>query len=368
MTTEYGIKTDTVPNLYTILGLTIDICKDPNCNEIIHKAYMKKARVCHPDKHPGRNDVIEVFELLTGAYEILKDDKQRNDYNHRLSITKESSGDFSKLKKKTEEYMDSLGEYKPATDEQKLNFKSQMRLQDDKHGYDSSLETPLSKQDAKKKLEELTRYRSTQDVELKQERLFEDGRFDPAKFNKAFDLVHKREDDTIVAHGGIPSAWNSLGAVANFGAFDDFDNLYVDDGSRVDTERQKFSGMNFGSMPQTKLKIDDVQNLDGADYFSGHNELGDYYYSEMKARLRDRESNNSTFDSMKFNDFKRDETAGYGIFDQLGLKYEDRLCLDDDTEDDISKRFEKLMTERQREGMTTQSARQEKPVSVKKWR
>ncbi len=45
---------------------------------------------------------------------------------------------------------------------------------------------------------------------------------------------------------------------------------------------------------------------------------------------------------MKFTDFKRDETAGYGIFDQLGMKYDDRLSLDVD-EDDIVKKFEKLL-------------------------
>ena len=47
---------------------------------------------------------------------------------------------------------------------------------------------------------------------------------------------------------------------------------------------------------------------------------------------------------MTFDDFKRDDTAGYGIFDQLGFEFNDRLSLDVD-EDDIASKYEKLMME-----------------------
>src|SRR3970040_2130639 len=110
MSTEYKQKND-LPDLYNILGLTIDVCKEPNCNELIQKAYGKKAKACHPDKHPGRKDVEEVFELLTSAYDILKDEKQRNEYNHRLSMNKQSSGDFLRLRKGASDFVASLGEY-----------------------------------------------------------------------------------------------------------------------------------------------------------------------------------------------------------------------------------------------------------------
>jgi curved DNA-binding protein CbpA len=353
MTTEYGIKKDKTLNLYSILGLTIDVCKDTKCNELIQKAYLKKARLCHPDKHPGRKDVAEVFELITGAYDILKNEKQRTEYNYKMAMMNESSSDFSQLKKKTEEYVTSQGEFIPASDTQRLSFGAQMALQNEKHGFDESIcKVPIPKNEAKKRLEDLTRDRSKQDNEIKHERLFEGNRWDGPKFNKAFELSHKREDDAIVEHGGAPSAWNCQGAVANFCAFDNLDNLYVDDGSRVDTERQKFSNINFGNLPQHKFTATEVDELDGVDYFSGHNELGDDYFADIKERLRNRESNNVNYDKMQFDDFKRDEFAGYGIHDQLGLHYEDRLCLDDNTEDDISQRFENLMAQRRMEDLT----------------
>lgn len=358
MDTEYGIKKDKTLNLYNILGLTIDVCKDQKCNELIQKAYLKKAKLCHPDKHPGRKDVAEVFELITGAYDILKNEKQRNEYNHKLAMIKESSNDFSKLKKKTEEYMTSLGEYVPPTDTQKLSFKQQGALMDEKHGFDDSItNVPIPKHEAKKRYEDMERARSTQDRDLKQERMFRDTEWNGAKFNKAFERAHKRDDDALANHNGVPSAWNCQGAVANFGAFDQLDNLYVDDGDRVDTERQKFSSINFGNLPQHSFSIEEVSAMDGADYFTGHNELGDDYYADIKKRLRDRESSSTTYDNMKFDDFQRDDFAGYGIHDQVGYSCGDRLCLDDDTEDDISQRFEALMAQRKTEDLLNDKRR-----------
>lgn len=346
MATEYKQKND-LPDLYNILGLTIDICKDPNCNELIRAAYVKKAKVCHPDKHPGRKDVAEVFELITSAYDILKDENQRASYNHKITLNKQSSSDFLRLKKSAADYAQTIGEYKPPTDQQKLSFKEQMRSLDLKHGFDSSMMDPISNQDAKKRLNDLSKKRSEQDRDFKPEKIFDEGRFDLKKFNAAFDLVHKREEDAMIPHNGVPSAWNDIGTVANFSTFDNLDSLYVDDGNRYDTSKQMYGGVDFGA-PMKKISMDEVMNLRGADYVDGHNVLGEDYYKEMKSKLGERKSTTSSFENMKYGDFKRDDTAGYGIFDQLGFKCDDRLALDIE-DDDISKRYEKLMAERQKD-------------------
>lgn len=345
MTTEYKQKND-IPNLYDILGLSIDVCKEDNCDELIQKAYLKKVKVCNPGKYPGRKDVAEVFELLNSAYDILKDEKQRSAYNHKLSLNKQSSNDFFKLKKGTVDYMQTVGEYTPPTDLQKLSFKEQMSLLNNKHGYDSSQEGAISKGDARKRMGQLNQLRATQDRDLKPENLFDGMSFDLQKFNAAFDKVHKRDDGTLILHGGVPSAWNDLGSTANFSSFDNLDNLYVDDGSRVDTSRQIYGGVDFAE-PMTKLTKEDMNTIEGADYVTNHNVISDDYYREMKAKLHGRQSDANSFDNMKYGDFKRDDTAGYGIFDQLGFKFDDTLALDVD--DDISKKFEKMMLERQKD-------------------
>jgi curved DNA-binding protein CbpA len=345
MANEYKPKSD-IPDLYNILGLTAEVCKDPNCNDLIQKAYVRKAKLCHPDKHPGRKDIEEVFELLTSAYDILKDEKQRNAYNHKLTLNKQSSSDFLKLKDGTNSYMKTIGEYKPPTDQQKLSFKEQMKVLDDKHKFNSADATAISKNDAKKKLIQMEKERVLQDRDLKPEKLFDDGRFDLKKFNAAFDKVHKRDETAMMPHNGVPSAWNDMGTVANYSNFDNLDNLYVEDSNRFDTAKQNYSGIDFG--PVNKITKDEIEGLNGADYVDGHNVLGDDYYKNMKERLRARKEDASSFETMKYGDFKRDDTAGYGIFDQLGFKIDDRLTFDVD-DDDISKKFEKLMAQRQQD-------------------
>lgn len=345
MTSEYKAKNE-IPDLYNILGLTSEVCKDPNCNEIIKKAYTKKAKACHPDRNPGRKDVEEIFELITSAYDILKDEKQRNDYNHKLTLNKQSSSDFFKLKKSANDYMDSLGEYKPASDQQKIQFKDKMKELDTKHGFNSEETNAISQQDARKKMNDMNSMRAQQDRDFKPEKLFDDGRFDPKIFNEAFDKVHKREDTAIITHNGVPSAWND-NSIAAYSTFDNLDNLYVEDGKRADVAHQKYGSIEFGT-PAKKLSKEELSNLKGATYVDQHNMLGDDYYKTIKDRLRDRKQDANSFDSMKYNDFKRDDTAGYGIFDKLGYKFDDRLALDVD-EDDISKKFEKIMAERQQD-------------------
>ena len=345
MDKEYKPKTD-VPDLYSILGLKTDVCREPNCQELIQKAYIRKAKVCHPDKHPGRKDAEEIFELLTSAYDILRDEKQRAMYNRKLELDKQSSSDFFKLKDSAESYAKSFGEYKPPTDTQISTFKDQMALLDEKHQYDSSIEkVAIPQVDAKKKMNEMAKTRAEQDRELMPEKLFDDGRFDLGKFNSAFDLVHKREDTAITAISGVPNAWNGFGAIANYSQFDNLDNLYVSsDDKRQDTSRQTYSGIDFGTQSK-KITKEEMANISRADYVEGHKILGDDYYRTMKHSLRDREADTTKFEAMKYNDFKRSDTAGYGVLDQIGFDFSDRLTLDVD-DDDLAKKYERLIAER----------------------
>lgn len=350
MTTEYKPKNN-VPNLYTILGLNIDVCKDEKCDELIHKAFVKKTKACHPDKHPGRKDIAEIFELVTEAYGILKDEKSRNEYNNRLRLKEHSSKDFFSLKKDTTDYMDSIGEYIPPTDQQKISFKEQMKLMDNKHGFDETKIDPISRFDAKKKLNEMSKTRAQQDRDLKPENIFSGGNFDLAKFNAAFDKIHNNSDTSMVQSNGVPSAWNDMGMDANYSNFDNLDKLYVNDNDRFDTGKSIYGGVDFGESNNKKLSKEDMVNIKPADYTHGHNHLDENYYREMKSALRSRKADAGQFENMKFHDFKRDDTAGYGISEHLGFKIGDRFSEDID-EEDISKKFERIMADRQQELLT----------------
>jgi curved DNA-binding protein CbpA len=337
MSSEYKQKSD-LPDLYNILGLTVEVCNEPNCDELIQKAYIRKAKICHPDKHPGRKDVNEVFELLTSTYEILKNEKQRNAYNHKVTLKKQSSNDFFKLK--NEASKNQTVEIVKPTQQQLYDFTTQQELLNTKHGYDSSMTGPIPTQDAKVKMNNMTKLRSEQDSDLKPERLFDEGKFNIRVFNEAFDMVHKKTN-SIIPHNGVPSAWNDVSNIANFSSFDNLDNLYVEDNQRLDTNRQSYSNVDFGDTVK-KLTKNDISDLHGIDYCE------DYYGEDLKTKLQEREAATAKLGDMKYQDYKLDDTAGYGIFDQLGLKLDSDLELEFDIdEDDISHRLDKLLAERQ---------------------
>lgn len=347
MNTEYKQKNN-LPDLYNILGLTIDVCNQSNCNELIQKAYVKKAKVCHPDKHPGRKDIEEIFELITSAYDILKDEKQRELYNHKLSLNKQCCNDFSKLKKNATDYMESLGDYKPVTQQQIEEFQKQMLEHNIRHNYDTTLlnKEAIPLQDAKKIMSNMAKNREIQYEDLKPEKLFDDGVFDSKKFNAMFDKINKREDNNLTLYNGIPAAWNDTTSPANYSTYDNLDNLYVDNDSTYNPSGTYYGRLDFGSTIH-KITKEDMQNITGkeADYVDNHNVIGEDYYKDMKTKLRERQATSNVFENLKYNDFKRDDTAGYGIFDKLGYKFDDRLCLDID-EEDISTKFDRLMAER----------------------
>ncbi|XP_046367674.1 dnaJ homolog subfamily C member 25 homolog [Haliotis cracherodii] len=69
-------------NCYEILGVTRDSTK----NDIV-KAYRKMARKWHPDMHRGKEakeKAAEMFQTIANAYEILRDEEQRVDYDYML--------------------------------------------------------------------------------------------------------------------------------------------------------------------------------------------------------------------------------------------------------------------------------------------
>lgn len=320
MDDEYKQK-NKVPDLYRILGLTKDVCKEPNCSEIIKKAYKKRARHCHPDKNPGVKDAEEIFRLLNSAYEILNNEKDRNEYNHKLLLIKQSSSDFNKLKEKSRALMESIGEIKPPTEQQKISF--QQRVQHPRVD-------PISQLEAKKKMEHIVKERTMQDVELKPEMLFNEGAFDPRKFNAAFDIVHKKDDESIVPHTGIPEAWNNYSCA--YGNINSLENMYASDCQVTEPK------------PIKKITKEDIKDINVADYYDKHASLDDEYYRDIRTKLMDRQNDTNKFEKMNYSDFKRDDTAGYGIHDRMGIEFGNVLSLNDD--EDIMKKFEKIKKKR----------------------
>ncbi|XP_044174535.1 dnaJ homolog subfamily C member 25 homolog [Acropora millepora] len=75
-------------NCYDVLGVVRESSKAD-----ISKAYRKLARKYHPDRYKG-DDAEAKFQLIATAYEVLKDEEQRADYDYMLDHPEETYGHY----------------------------------------------------------------------------------------------------------------------------------------------------------------------------------------------------------------------------------------------------------------------------------
>lgn len=355
MSKEYKVN-DTVPDLYAILGLTMDVCNQPNCDELIQKAYYAIARKFHPDRNRSRvgNDEHDdetkrdMFEVATAAYDVLKKADKRDAYNKKIKIKNQSNSDFFKLRSDSKKYSKMLGDIRPPTDVEKLHFNENMKMLDSKHSYnrDDKFCKEIPENEAIQKFSFLEKKREKDSLKYKPDKIFDDKNFNLRKFNAAFDKIKKTENSSMIEHSGAPAAWNDYGSSVGYSDFDDFDNLYTDDMNRLDMSRQNYGSINFGDT--TKISKTEVDELDDVDYVDNHNVIEDDYYQTIQARLSERNSDSNMFDAMTRDDYNSD-LSGYGIFDQLGYAFDGEIAIDDELEDDITSRYEKLLLERNKD-------------------
>lgn len=74
------IEDEGEPNHYKVLGV-----KPWDDDKMIRAAFLKFAKIYHPDKNPGKSeDVKKIFIKIQEAYEVLSDIKRRRAYDERL--------------------------------------------------------------------------------------------------------------------------------------------------------------------------------------------------------------------------------------------------------------------------------------------
>lgn len=82
-------------NYYTILGVS-----NTATSKEIQKSYRELARKYHPDVNGGDAKFDKKFADINEAYEILKDEEKRKEYD--LILNKTNAQDIKKNKKKTD--------------------------------------------------------------------------------------------------------------------------------------------------------------------------------------------------------------------------------------------------------------------------
>lgn len=333
-------------DLYDILNVKNDCSiKD------IKLAFRKLAKRFHPDSPTG-ND--EMFELVTNAYNILINPESRKEYDAIYKISKEATTDHFSLKD------GALNYYKAQeTDvttlskkEQKKKWKEDFVMMDKKHGYKRDMDDGvINKKDAMKRFQDLEYARDQEDIENMHEKLFDDGRFDLATFNALFDKMHKQDGDEMIPHSGNPMAWNTLdGQAAVYSAIGDYGDIYTEDDDNFAFDGNNYDNTKFNKQIN-KASINDLVNLEPADYTKGHNNLDSDYNKMLEERMKDLKTDFNSYDDMKFNDFDTDPSCGgYGIFDDVGIA--GRQLSWDNFEDDtkeMQERYNRLLELRDKE-------------------
>ncbi len=315
-------------DLYKLIGVL------PNASALdINNAYKQCISKCHPDKveENKKDQYKKLFQAINTAYAVLSDEASRKEYDSMRGVMNQATTDYYSLKKSHGDYQKTIGEYRPATDQEKLTFSQKNAELDLKRGINRSDEGIISKEEAKKKYSDLQAERSRMDAEIKHQKLFE-GKMDNKKFNAMFDKLHSKNNNTdLITSLGQPQAFNNGGS--GFSTLDN-DEPFQEAG---DITSSIYGTSHFGNNKSVDLDPSDLDDLDGADYYTNHNKKDDNYKSQLKDRIKQRESFTTQFNDMKFTDYNT-KTDENGIFDKVGIDMSSRLTFNDDL--NISKRFE----------------------------
>lgn len=292
---------DVIPDLYHILGLSIDVCKKTNCNKIIHRAFIKKAKVCHPDKNRGNKIIAEIYQMLSDAYDILKDPESREAYNFKLISNRNAQkdkDDFNYLKNsmniflkekelnKTSEFGNhdsyDVYDYKNIIDDaptqnidmtaQKTKFEKAMLDLDIKNKFDRN-DLYTTKQISMDKIMES---RNNEDLSLKPKKIFNNVTdFDLDKFNAVFDFVNKDEKNkSIVLIKNVDSY--DIKKV-NYSSLDNFEKLYIEDD-------ENYSLIDFKN-PIDDLTEEEINAINPPVRDKTQPRIEPNYYAKIKADL-----------------------------------------------------------------------------------
>jgi len=305
-------------NLYDVLGV------DKNASiQAIKNAYRKLVPIYHPD----RGGDPELFELITNAFNRLSNPSSRSEYDDLTKLSKQSSSDYSALKKAADDFFKAQDLTEEEYNEQQTNAKKLFKIENAnlnrKHNYDPTNVGPIEKDIANTRMKDLEMIREQDEIELSQDKLFDGADFNLAKFNAIFDAMHKRNDE-LVPHSGNPNAFNDANAFnnANDISFSSYNNGYdtIYDESEYIGDNTN-ANINLNNKKSTKkISKNDIKNIEPVDYVKGHNKKDINYNRTLEELMKEREHEDIKYNDRTFADFDTDPNmGGYGIFSEVGI-------------------------------------------------
>ena len=325
-------------NLYKILGVSRE-----STDKDIKKAFNKLIIKHHPD----RGGDPEIYEIIVNSYNVLIDPISRKQYDDLYKLNEDTRQVYVDMKSQSKNFLDTQNKKITANDHK--HFKQGWEELNKKHGYyeEDKNNITIPKNEAMKRWQELDKIRNTQYEQDKPNILFEqDKPVDMNTFNAAFEKTNGTILD-IVSKKDIPDAWSgNVSSMTSYSKLDDISNIYDESNDINDLHGINFGSINFNQKSQKKLTKDDIKNIDKIDYYNNHNIIEKDYYNKIKEKLSDRTKDSNTFNDKQMHQYDKDNTAGYGIFDKLGIKYDDNLQITDWENKDVNEAYQKLLQDR----------------------
>jgi curved DNA-binding protein CbpA len=323
-------------NLYKILGVKRD-CTDKDIKKAFNQLVIKY--------HPDRGGDSEIYEIIVNAYNILVNTELRKQYDDLYKI--EDISDYNNMRSNSKSYMNTQN--KKATVDDHTKFKEGWDELNKKHGFyqESKDEMVISKKDATKKWQDLDKLRQKYYEEDKPDMIFENDKpINMATFNAAFETANGSILD-IVSKKDIPDAWDGYNnIITNYSNIAITDNIYDESETVNEIHGINYSSIHFDKKPKKKITADDIKNVGQAKYYDDHNVIEDNYYDQIKEKLSERNLETNTFNNKELHQYDKENTAGYGIFEKLGIKYDDSLRISDWVDKDINNAYQKLLQDR----------------------
>jgi curved DNA-binding protein CbpA len=313
-------------NLYDVLGLENTCTKSE-----IKDAYHKFVKTVHPDKGGD----AELFELITHAYNILKDSDKRANYDEIYKLSLRTNSNFLNMRNSFNTHAKFVEDEQKKMAKEDLeaikktaleNYKIDSRELDLKHNYNPDDNCTMTVDESNQRICDLEVTREQEEIESVNENIFDDispGNFN-GKFNAAFDDLKKRlssVDEQKQITISMPSAWNILSG-ENLSGYSTLDNsnLY-DDTSNLELNNIVYSSLNAVNTLENKLSKKDISKLPSAPYVRGHKFIDEDYVKDLETRLQERNAETEELKSASFSSYCTDDTmGGYGIFSQLGME------------------------------------------------
>jgi hypothetical protein len=246
------------------------------------------------------------------AYTTLGNNLNRRQYDESYKLEQETNITYNDLKTNSKSFINNQPTILPSNIKQVFN--QEWDLLNLKHGYTTDNKS-INQEDAIKKYKDLSNIRQKYYEEDKPKVLFEnDEKFDNIKFNTIFENTNENPSE-IILKKDVPDAW--IDQTSGYTSIENINNLYDETDGEINIAGIQYGGINFD-----KKKIHINNNL-----YNNHNKRDSNYYDNIKNKLNDRKNDNINLNNKTINEYKKNDTAGYGIFDKLGINYPDGLLL-----------------------------------------